>query len=174
MSTNDKTAALAALKTRFAQDQSGVLEDIARENGLTTREVMACLPPDRHTVADGSHFEKVMAEVAGWGEITFLVHTTDVILEYKGSLPPGRIARGFFNLLGKPVSGHIRFENCTSIHFLRRAFMTLDTAAIVFVNREGEPMFKIFAGRNVDRSLKADHVAAFERLIVDLGIGGVS
>jgi heme iron utilization protein len=171
MVTEDKTAALAALKVRFAQDQSGVLEDIARENGLTTREVMACLPTNCHSVVDGSFFENVMADVAGWGEITFLVHTADIIFEYKGALPPGRIARGFYNLLGEPISGHIKFENCDSIHFLRRAFMTLDTASIVFVNRDGEPMFKVFAGRNADRSLKADHVAAFDRLQAEVGTG---
>jgi|WetSurMetagenome_2_1015567.scaffolds.fasta_scaffold218531_2 heme iron utilization protein len=164
MSIEPKTAALAALKARFAGDQSGVLEDIARENGLTTREVMDCLPPPCHAVAGGAAFEAIMAEVAGWGEVTLLVHTADVILEYKGVLPPGRMARGTFNLLDAAFSGHIRLGNCVSIHFLRRCFMTLDTAAIVFVNRQGEAMFKIFAGRNPDRSLNGSQVEKFGTL----------
>ncbi len=44
---------LSALKARFAQDQGGVLEDIAAETGLTTREVMECLPPNCHCVPAG-------------------------------------------------------------------------------------------------------------------------
>jgi heme iron utilization protein len=161
MSTDEKTA---TLKARFEQDQSGVLEDIAREAGLTTRAVMDCMPPECHAVADGAAFLDVMMDVADWGEITLLVHTADVILEYKGNLPPGRVAAGFFNLHGTALGGHLRLENCASIHFLRRLFMKLDTATIVFVNRDGEPMFKIFAGRNPDRSLKPDQLLRFASL----------
>ncbi len=164
MSTEDKSAVLSAIRNRLAEDQSGVLEDIAAEAGVSTREVMACLPVYCHAIAGGAAFEQIMTEVTNWGEITFLVHTADIILEYKGKLPPGRIAPGYYNLQGPPIGGHIRLENCSSIHFLRRAFMTLDTAAIVFVNRLGEPMFKIFVGRNPDRTLKSDQVVAFEIL----------
>lgn len=164
MSNENKAAILAAIKARLAQDQGGVLEDIAAENGVATREVMECLPIHCHAAAEGSAFAEVMTEVTHWGEITLLVHTADIILECKGQLPVGRIARGFYNLIGGPFGGHIRFENCASIHFIRRPFMTLDSIAIVFVNRLGEPMFKIFAGRNPDRSLKGNQIAAFESL----------
>ena len=154
MSIDNKETVLAALKARFAEDQGDVLEEIAREHGLTTYEVMACLPSECHALADGGAFEEVMTDVTRWGDVTLLIHTTDLILEYKGPVPAGRSAAGYYNLQGPPLSGHIRFENCASIHFLRRAFMKLDSAAIVFVNREDKPMFKIFVGRNSDRSLK--------------------
>lgn len=38
------------------------------------------------------------------------------------------------------------------------------SCSVQFVNEEGAVMFKIFVGRNEDRSLKADQLARFEAL----------
>jgi len=160
-----KSAILSTLRAQLAKNQDGVLEDIAAEHGVTTRDVADCLPDHCRTAVDGSAFETVMADLASWGEITFLVHTKDLILECRGEIPPGQTARGFFNLQGHgPIGGHLRYGNCASIQFVVRPFMKMDTRAILFFNGEGGAMFKVYVGRNEDRSLRADQVARFDAL----------
>lgn len=164
MSINVSEETRAALREELEKNQGGVLEDSAVRYGVRVRDVLDCLPDDSRVAVNGAHFEAVMTDVAGWGEVTFLVHTKDVILECKGAVPPGRFGRGFYNLEGGALGGHLRAENCAAIYFVRRSFMKLDSAALWFVNAEGEPMFKIFVGRNADRSLKADQIARFAAL----------
>ena len=165
MSNEEKRERLNALRQRFSKDADGVLEAIAAETEVSTREVYDCLPDTSVDRRPGEAFEEVMNEVAAWGPVTLLVHTPDVILECKGAVPPGKVGRGYFNLVGPgPVGGHIRHENCKAIYFVRRKFMGADSCSIVFFNAPGEPMFKIFVGRDEQRSLLADQVEKFANL----------
>ena len=162
---NNKSAILSSLRKRLAESQDGVLEAIADEYGVSTRDVVECLPEHCHTALDGLAFEEVMADLVSWGEITFLVHTKDIILECKGRIPTGRIARGFFNLDGHgAIGGHLRYENCASIHFVKRPFMNMATCAILFLNETGEAMFKVYVGRDENRALLSDQIARFDNL----------
>lgn len=152
------------LRAALEANQNGVLEEVAARHGVTARDVLDCLPATCRAAVDGGHFAAVMTDVCRWGEVTFLVHTKDVILECKGDVPSGRFARGYYNLEGGALGGHLRADNCAAIYFVRRPFMKLDSCAVWFINRDGEPMFKIFVGRNSDRSLKSDQVARFAAL----------
>ncbi len=53
------------------------------------------------TVVSGDKFDTVWDTVCEWGNVTTLVHTTDVILEFSGELPSGFHRHGYFNLRGK-------------------------------------------------------------------------
>lgn len=153
-----------SLRAALQEKPNGVLEEIAAQYATSVRAVLDALPADMRSCCDGSHFEAVMGDVSGWGDVTFLVHTPDVIMEYKGGVPQGRTARGYYNLEGGALGGHLRGENCAAIYFVRRPFMKLDTRALWFINRDGAAMFKIFVGRNEDRSLKSEQVERFEAL----------
>jgi putative heme utilization carrier protein HutX len=156
---------ISALRARLARSQDGVLEAIAAEHGASTRAVADCLPDHCRTAVDGSAFEAVMADLSEWGEVTLLVHTKDVVLECRGEVPRGRVARGFYNLDGHAaIGGHLRHGNCVAIHFIKRPFMKMDTRAILFFNGEGETMFKVYVGRDADRRLRPDQVARFDAL----------
>lgn len=170
MSNEEKRERLNALRHRFAKDSDGVLETIAAETGVSTQEAHDCLPDAIVDRGPGAAFEEVMNEVATWGPVTLLVHTPDVILECKGALPPGKISHGYFNLMGPgPIGGHIRHENCNAIYFVRRKFMGADSCSIVFFNGLGEPMFKVFVGRDEQRQLPASQVEKFDLLRQRLG-----
>ena len=162
---NNKVVALSTLREKLAESQDGVLESIAAEHGVTTREVSDCLPDHCRTAIDGQAFQDVMADLTQWGDVTFLVHTADIILECKGTVPPGKVAREFFNLEGHgAIGGHLRYQNCASIHFVKRPFMKMDTCAITFFNKEGEAMFKVYVGRDDQRRLLPDQIARFDAL----------
>lgn len=147
------------LKTR----PDGTLESIAEEYGTTLLEVVRHLPDA--IVVEGEKFDTVWDAVGSWGEVTTLVHTADVILEFSGELPSGTHRHGYFNLRGKQgLSGHIRATNCTHIALIERPFMGMDTASILFLNAAGGAMFKIFLGRDSHRQLLSDQVSAFRAL----------
>lgn len=168
MSTKAAPDILADLRAELAAKPNGVLEEIAACYGVSTRDVLDALPLDCRSFVGGNHFPAVMAEVAGWGDVVFLVHTKDVIAEFKGPLPHGRFGAGYYNLEGGALGGHLKAENCAAIYFVSRPFMKLQSCSLWFMNQEGEAMFKIFVGRNPDRSLKEDQVQRFQALAAGL------
>jgi len=76
------------LAARLALNADGILEQIAREYGVSTLEVVRNLLPDHRSVVQGSAFEPIMQDVTTWGDILFIVHTPDIVLECSGPLPP--------------------------------------------------------------------------------------
>jgi putative heme utilization carrier protein HutX len=159
---------LVDLRTELAEKPGAVLEEVATRYGVSTRDVLEALPKDCSFVVGGNHFPAVMSDVTDWGDLVFLVHTKDIIAEFKGPVPPGRFSAGYYNLIGSPLGGHIKAENCTAIYFVSRPFMKLESCSIWFMNQSGEAMFKIFVGRNPDRSLKEDQVRRFHALAAGL------
>ncbi len=162
------TVALSELdrvRQELAEKPDGVLEVVASVHGLSLQAVVECLPSERWKSISGEHFVDVMQDIAGWGDITFIIHTRDAIVEFEGPLPGGVSGHGFYNLKGGGgLSGHLRATNCRAIVFLRRPFMGTDTLSVQFFNADGEAMFKIFVGRDENRRLKADQVERFAQL----------
>ena len=157
------SANLNALKTRLAENQDGILEHLAMEYGVTLQDVISALPGETRTIVAGAEFERVMTELTGWGEVLLVVHTADAVIECAGAIPPGSIGRGYFNFHGdSPISGHIKFENCSAIAFLDRPFMGRPSRSIVFLNRAGGAMFKVFVRRDQARALLPEQVAKFD------------
>ena len=94
---------------------------IAREYGVSTLEVVRNLPAEQGTLAPGDAFADVMQEITAWGEILFLIHNADIVLECTGSLPAGSFGHGYFNIHGdSPIGGHIKADNCKAIAFIAR------------------------------------------------------
>lgn len=162
----EKEAILKTLREQLAKNPDGILEKIAMENRVTTRDVVACLPTEHVVTADGSKFEEIMAELSTWGNILLIVHTPDVVMECAAPLPAGKFGHGFFNLgHDSPIRGHIRAENCKDICFVHRPFMNMDTYSVQFFNMRGGAMFKIFVRRDEESDLlDAGQIEKFEKL----------
>lgn len=165
METEMTKGDMAALRQRLAENADGILEKIAAEHGVSTYAVVEALPEDMRGIAPGSAFETVMRDLENWGEVLFIVHTADIVLECVGSIPHGSFGRGYFNLHGdSPIGGHIRAENCTHIAFIARLFMGKPSRSLQFFNAEGGAMFKIFVRRDENRELLAPQLASFDAL----------
>lgn len=155
----------ASIRRDLAEKPDGILETVAEAHGVPLERVLACLEPTAAACVPGDHFERVWTDLTGWGEITLVVHTRDGVFECKGGVPPGTFGRGLFNIHGdSPIGGHLRMDRCRAIYFVDRPFFGRRSCSVQFVNREGGAMFKIFVGRNPDRSLKAGQLARFEAL----------
>jgi heme iron utilization protein len=161
------------LAERLAQNADGILEQIAREYSVSTFEVVRALPADHRTIVAGSLFEKIFAELTSWGEVLFIVHTPDIVLECAGKIPPGSFCRGYFNIHGdSPIGGHLKAENCAHIAFVSRPFMGRPSRSLQFFNGAGEAMFKIFVRRDDKRELLPEQVARFDALRGSLAAAG--
>ncbi len=154
-----------ALQSVMRDNPGAVIEDVARQHGVTPRDVIEALPEEMRRVKSGERFADAMQDIAGWGEVTLIVHTDDGIFEFTGTLPRGEIGRGYFNLIQPTgLHGHLRHERCGGIAFVERPFMGKASAFVAFLNRDGGVMFKVFVGRDATRALRADQLAAFRRL----------
>lgn len=160
----------ARLAARLAADPDGVIETLAREHGLTTLEATRLLPARHCRWASPDVFAGLMAELTCWGEVLFIVHTPNIVLECTGAIPPGSTAHGHFNLHGdSPIGGHIKADRCAAIAFVRRPFMGRESCSIQFFDHAGESMFKIFVRRTTDRNLAPDQLARFEAMAYRMG-----
>ncbi len=148
-----------SLQEFLKTEPDGTLEVVAEQYNTTLLEVVKNLPSS--TIVSGDKFDTVWDTVCEWGNVTTLVHTADVILEFSGELPSGFHRHGYFNLRGKHgMSGHIAL--------IERKFMGMDTASILFFNKEGSAMLKIFLGRDDHRQLLSEQVSAFHALAASL------
>jgi putative heme utilization carrier protein HutX len=159
----------------MAENPAAVIEDVAREQQVTPREVIEALPSAMVRIGPGNAFAAAMADIAHWGEVTLIVHTEDAIFEYTGAVPPGEIGRGYFNLMQpKGLHGHLRHERCSALAFVERPFMGKPSAFIAFINVDGGIMFKLFVGRDEMRALRQDQLARFRSLADRIASAGAA
>jgi heme iron utilization protein len=168
-------AARPPLAERLRQNADGILEQIARDYGVSTFEVVRALPDEHRTIVPGSRFEDILRALTDWGEVLFIVHTPDIVLECAGKVPPGSFGRGYYNMHGdSPIGGHLKAENCTQIAFVSRPFMGRASRSLQFFNGAGEAMFKVFVRRDAERNLLADQVQRFDELRAGLSGGAAT
>lgn len=155
----------ARIRTALAMKPDGVLESIAREFGVSTQTVLEATPSAERLLIAADRFEEIWRELAGWGQVVFIVHTQDIVLECRGSLPGGSFSHGCYNLSSaSPIHGHIKADNCRAIYLVDRLFHGRRSCSAQFFSAAGEAMFKVFAGRDAARELLPDQVARFEAL----------
>ena len=155
----------AKIRAALAAKPDGVLEAIARQENVPLRAVLSELPAGEATFIPGEKFDDVWTELTSWGEILFIVHTKDIVLEAEGSLPAGTHGHGYFNVHGdSPIGGHIKASNCTEIWLIDRLFHGRRSCSVQFFNGEGEAMFKVFVRRDEARELLGEQLAKFEVL----------
>jgi len=153
--------ALAAL----AEKPDGVVEAIAAKADVTPAEILEILPKGAAVIAGKGHFQNIWSEMTTWGDVLFIVHTDDIVLEAEGSLPEGSEAHGWFNIHGdSPIGGHIKKDNCASLTFVDRAFHGRRSCSVWFMNEKGSAMFKVFVRRDENRELIAEQLVKFEAL----------
>ena len=160
-----KTDVSALIDLALAERVDGVLEMIAAKCEVSLWQVFQRLPKGQAATVAGERLEELWAELTKWGQVLFIVHTDDIVLECEGSLPSGTASHGYFNIHGdSPIGGHIKASNCERIVFVDRLFHGRRSCSVQFLNRAGNAMFKVFVRRDKQRELLADQVTLFETL----------
>lgn len=156
---------MAIIRERLAAKPDGVIEALAREVGLPTQVVLEATPEAERIFVSPDAFEGLWQEMTTWGDVLFIVHTPDIVLECEGSLPIGSFGVGYYNIHGdSPIGGHIRAENCRAIYIVDRLFHGRRSCSVQFYNAAGEAMFKVFVRRDKDRNLMPEQLALFEAM----------
>jgi putative heme utilization carrier protein HutX len=158
-----------SVREALALKPDGVLEMIAAQCGVPLRSVFDELPEGAAKSVPASRFEELWQALTEWGDVLFIVHTKDIVLECKGALPPGSSAQGYFNIHGlSPIGGHIKADRCAAIYFIDRLFHGRRSCSVQFMNGEGEAMFKVFVPRDDKRELLSEQLAKFEALRAEM------
>lgn len=158
-------AAAERLRAALSHKPDGVVETIARDAGVTPRDVLDALSPGEAIFLPGTRFTEVWASLQAWSEVLLIVHTDDVVLEARGPLPAGSDGQGWFNIHGdSPIGGHIRRDGCTEIAIVDRRFHGRRSCSVWFLNASGGAMLKVFVPRDRSRTLDPEALARFEAL----------
>jgi hypothetical protein len=87
---------LEAVQASLKEQPDGVLDDIARRNGVPLRVVFDLLPVGAARSAPGERFVEIWGDLVDWGPVTLIVHTEDGGLRDEGAAAAGeRSARLF-------------------------------------------------------------------------------
>lgn len=159
-----------ALRAELVENPGQVLEMLAAKYQCSLEEVILNLPEEMLKTTGGERFVELLQAIHHWNDaITLISHTEDTIIEFVGVLPSGSISHGFYNFEHKEgggLQGHLRYENCANIYLLDRPFRGKRTVSLIFINKKGNAMFKIFVGREkIGGALKEHQIEALYKLI---------
>lgn len=136
---------------------------LAKSLNIAEGTLIKLLPAEWVTVWPASNVEELLQSLAGWGDLTTIVESCGSIFEFKGGLPAGRIARGYYNLMGNTgLQGHLLLGTVDSVALLSKPLMGMESHAFVFITASGECAFKIYLGRDADRRLLPEQVIRFQ------------
>ncbi len=88
------------------------------------------------------------------------------IFEVKAPFPKGKLARGYYNLMGKEgeLHGHLRLDLVEHIALVSKPFMGQESYFIGFFAAQGECVFKVYLGRDKQRNLYPEQIEKFQQL----------
>ena len=153
--------------TGILERDPGILPaEIARRLDESELNVIRNLPDGMATELPGNRFESVLQDIKEWGAVTTIVEVAGSIFEIKYPFPDGSNKYGYYNLMSKnsPFQGHLKSENINTIALVSKLFHGVMTHSITFLDSTGKAVFKIYLGRNVDRSFIDGQVQRFEAL----------
>ncbi|MEM8796478.1 MAG: heme utilization cystosolic carrier protein HutX [Pseudomonadota bacterium] len=153
------------LRAQFAENQNGFLEWIARDNALSTLEVVELLPEPTRAIFDANRLPQVLEDLTQWGELFIIVQTGSIVAEIVSHLPSASVARGHYNFAGGyPLGGHLRVDACKNIVFIERLRGERLSKSLQLFDAAGESILKIFVRRDEARELLPEQVKRFDAL----------
>ncbi|CEO38946.1 heme utilization cystosolic carrier protein HutX [Photobacterium kishitanii] len=158
------------LKTRVAeilqQNEQLHAGAIAEQLQVTEGEVVLSLPSELVFPMAGNLAQTIAEALPSWGPVTTIVHSMGSIFEVKAPFPKGKLARGYYNLMGKEgeLHGHLRLDLVEHIALVSKPFMGQESYFIGFFAAQGECVFKVYLGRDKQRNLYPEQIEKFQQL----------
>ncbi|OLQ87652.1 HuvX protein [Vibrio ponticus] len=152
--------------TALANDDSVPISEMAKQLKLSEGEITFALPHVMLTCIGGEHAQSILDQIPAWGSVTTIVHSCGSIFETKAPFPRGKVAHGYYNLMGREseLHGHLRLDVITKIAFVSKPFRGKESHYIGFFTQEGECAFKIYLGRDKQRQLIPQQIEAFKQM----------
>lgn len=160
---------MEALKQQVAQliEQEPTLlpAAIAEKLNISELEAVSALPDEMIALVEGEQAQHILESLVGFGPVTTIIHSFGSIFEVKAPFPKGKVARGYYNLMGREgeLHGHLKLDNVKNIALVSKPFMGRESHYFGFFCAEGNNIFKIYLGRNEKRELIESQVATFKQ-----------
>jgi putative heme utilization carrier protein HutX len=154
------------LKT-IASEQPGLLPiEMAKQLQVTEAQVVFSFDSKMVTRIAGDQTESLLGELTSWGNVTTIIHSGGSIFEVKAPFPKGKVAHGYYNLMGREgqLHGHLRIDLITDIALVSKPFRGSESHYFGFFNEQGNSVFKIYLGRDKKRQLLLAQVERFQHL----------
>ncbi|NOH79817.1 heme utilization cystosolic carrier protein HutX [Vibrio sp. RE86] len=138
---------------------------IAEQLNVSEFEAVAALPDEMVALVGGEQAQAVLESLVGFGPVTTIVHSFGSIFEVKAPFPKGKVARGYYNLMGREgeLHGHLKLDNIKNIALVSKPFMGRESHYFGFFCEAGNNIFKVYLGRNEKRELIEEQVTTFKQ-----------
>lgn len=161
-----KQQALESVANMMEEDSNVPVSSMAEELGLNEGEVTFVLPSSMVTPVPGEKAQEILEALPAWGKVTTIVHSFGSIFEYKAPFPKGKVAHGYYNLMGRDgeLHGHLRLDLVQHIALVSKPFRGMESHYIGFYNEAGDCVFKVYLGRDKKRQLFPEQLEKLEQL----------
>ncbi|MDP2570896.1 MULTISPECIES: heme utilization cystosolic carrier protein HutX [Vibrio] len=148
------------------QDPTLLPVSVAEQLDVSEHDVVRSLPEGMVTMIDGEFAQELLEGLVGWGPVTTIVHSMGSIFEVKAPFPKGKVARGYYNLMGDKgeMHGHLKLDLVKSVALVSKPFRGKESHYFGFFTEQGDSIFKIYLGRDESRKLLPDQVEKFNAL----------
>ncbi|MFM2587967.1 heme utilization cystosolic carrier protein HutX [Vibrio sp. TBV020] len=138
---------------------------IAEQLNVSEFEAVAALPEEMVALVGGEQAQSILESLVGFGPVTTIVHSFGSIFEVKAPFPKGKVARGYYNFMGREgeLHGHLKLDNVKNIALVSKPFMGRESHYFGFFCEAGNNIFKIYLGRNEKRELIEEQVTTFKQ-----------
>lgn len=137
--------------------------DLAKKLEVSEYEVLQNVPQEIAKAVDASKFDEVIEDISKWGKILMLKITPSFVIEIKDHMPLGTYGHGYYNLGGEnsSISGHLKVSDMDKIIFVSKKMRGRLSYSVVFYDKKGEHILKIFVTRDKEGELLENQVNAF-------------
>lgn len=156
------------------QEPNLSVAEIASRLELSEGEATLALPNQYAVSIDASYTQRILETLPTWGKVTTIVHSHGSIFEVKAPFPKGKVAHGYYNLMGRKdgeLNGHLKIDLVTNVVFVSKPFKGMESHFIGFYDQSGNCIFKVYLGRDKKRQIITGQIELFHCLKQDLSDG---
>lgn len=162
----DQAQAKEKVRQALAEDSASPISQMSEQLGLNEGEITFVLPEEMVGRAEGQHAQAILEQLPEWGKVTTIVHSFGSIFEAKARFPKGKVAHGYYNLMGKEgeLHGHLKLDLVKHIGFVSKPFRSMESHYIGFFTEQGDCVFKVYLGRDKKRQLIPEQIEEFKKM----------
>lgn len=137
--------------------------EIAQKLNVSEYEVLQNINTNIAKAVDGSKFDEIIEDISKWGKILMIKITPSFVIEIKDFMPTGTYAHGYYNFDSKnsSISGHLKVSDIEKIIFISKKHRGMISHSVVFYDKKGEHIFKLFVARDENKELIKEQVDKF-------------
>lgn len=139
------------------------IDQIVQKLSISEYEVLQNIDENIAKAVDAKHFDEIIEDISTWGKILMIKITPSFVIEIKDNMPTGTYGHGYYNFNSKntSISGHLKVDDIEKIIFVSKKHRGALSHSVVFYDKNGEHIIKIFVARDENMKLLEDQVNRF-------------